>query len=217
AVNSILLTALYDLTYKNKNIYKEKISDKFKNASKKGLSELLDVYASIKEYEGQLIEYDDTATKTSDDTRCKSIRNIVESVYLFEDGVVEKTEKELPVQGCLHFARNDNSEVESFVLRYILKRKDVSKEEANTIDFCGYKNSGKIRDEDSCRNIKLKALDSKEIGENELYLIVKDKYTELLNKYSLDDETIKNVIVQNNDVAKWIKKAKISDDFPMFG
>ncbi|MCK4550895.1 MAG: hypothetical protein KAT91_02995 [Candidatus Aenigmarchaeota archaeon] len=222
AVNSILMVALYDLTYKNKNIYKEKISEKFKNASKKGLSELLDAYASIKEYEGQLIDYVDTAAKASvqgsqDNIRCKSIGNIVETVYLFKDGNAIKTENLLPLQGCLHFARHDNREVDSFVLRYVLKTTDVSDEAANTLDSCIYKNSGKIIDEDSCKNIRLKVLDSNTIGEKELYLMVKDKYTELLNKYSLDDETIKNIIVKNKDVARWINKAKIDGESPIYG
>ena len=49
-------------------------------------------------------------------------------------------------------------------------------------------------------------------GEDELCLIIQHKYNELLKEYDLTDERLKNTILKNKDVSRWIDKITKNDN-----
>lgn len=217
-INAIYHITIYNLIKTHKSIQKT-MRDEF-NMSGNLNSELLHAYALEKESDGFLISYDETSAKvpvsnSDDKIRCKSITGFKEFKYSFHDKTATKTEEKLLIQGCLHLNRSDPSEVDSFVMRYIL---DINPDEsdANTHDLCEYRDSGKINTTNDCKNIMPFKLDSFAIGDKELERILIDKYKCILEKYNITDERIKKSLVQNKDVARWISNSKTFEN-PMYG
>ena len=220
-LKSLLYTTLYELTYKNKDIYPAKIREKFKNASISGKEALFETYIAIKDAEGEVVKtnssnvwnfLDDTTTFNC----CLRAGNFTEDIYDFEyirgkAKIKEVKENFASAQMCITYEKpisiDDETAIkyiESLSLRYVLD--DNNLKGINSKKACTFPRYQRPEDKSICKNLNATTVSTTAIGEDELYLIVRDKHLKVLEKYGLTDERLKNTILKNKDVSRWITK-----------